>query len=227
MANPVTRVLVIDDDPKIRTVVRRGLAYEGFRVTEAATGEEGLTKAREHTPALIILDVGLPGIDGLEVTRRLRAGGDDVSVLMLTARDEVKDRVEGLETGADDYLVKPFSFEELLARVHALLRRRSAPQGEILRFEDLELDVDAREGRRDAQAFELTTTEYNLLLLFMRHPRKVLTRDLIMDHVWSYDFDGESNVLEVYIRYLRNKIEADGGSRLIHTVRGAGYVLKA
>jgi two-component system response regulator MprA len=227
VANPSRRVLVIDDDPKIRTVVRRGLAYEGFRVTEAATGEEGLTKAREHTPALIVLDVGLPGIDGLEVTRRLRAGGDDVSVLMLTARDEVKDRVEGLETGADDYLVKPFSFEELLARVHALLRRRSAPQGEILRFEDLELDVDAREGKRGTQAFELTTTEYNLLLLFMRHPRKVLTRDLIMDHVWSYDFDGESNVLEVYIRYLRNKIEADGASRLIHTVRGAGYVLKA
>jgi two-component system response regulator MprA len=227
VANPATRVLVIDDDPKIRTVVRRGLAYEGFRVTEAATGEEGLTKAREHTPALIVLDIGLPGIDGLEVTRRLRAGGDEVSVLMLTARDEVKDRVEGLETGADDYLVKPFSFEELLARVHALLRRRSAPQGEILRFEDLELDVDAREGRRGAQAFELTTTEYNLLLLFMRHPRKVLTRDLIMDHVWSYDFDGESNVLEVYIRYLRNKIEADEASRLIHTVRGAGYVLKA
>jgi two-component system response regulator MprA len=227
VANPSTRVLVVDDDPKIRTVVRRGLAYEGFRVTEAATGEEGLTKAREHSPALIVLDVGLPGIDGLEVTRRLRAGGDDVSVLMLTARDEVKDRVEGLENGADDYLVKPFSFEELLARVHALLRRRSAPQGEILRFEDLELDVDAREGKRGTQAFELTTTEYNLLLLFMRHPRKVLTRDLIMDHVWSYDFDGESNVLEVYIRYLRNKIEADGTSRLIHTVRGAGYVLRA
>ncbi len=227
MANPATQVLIIDDDPKIRTVVRRGLAYEGFRVTEAATGEEGLAKAREHLPALIILDVGLPGIDGLEVTRRLRAGGDDVSVLMLTARDEIRDRVEGLETGADDYLVKPFSFEELLARVHALLRRRSAPQGEILRFEDLELDVDAREGRRGEHVFELTTTEYNLLLLFMRHPRKVLTRDLIMDHVWAYDFDGDSNVLEVYIRYLRNKIEADGASRLIHTVRGAGYVLKA
>jgi two-component system response regulator MprA len=219
--------MVIDDDPKIRVVVRRGLAYEGFRVIEAESGEEGLAKAREYMPALIVLDIGLPGIDGLEVTRRLRAGGDEVSVLMLTARDEVKDRVEGLETGADDYLVKPFSFEELLARVHALLRRRSAPQGEVLRFDDLELDVDAREGRRGDRAFELTTTEYNLLLLFMRHPRKVLTRDVIMDHVWSYDFEGESNVLEVYIKYLRNKIEAEEGSRLIHTVRGAGYVLKS
>ena len=226
MPNPATRVLVVDDDPKIRTVVRRGLAYEGFRVTEAASGEEGLAKAREHAPALIVLDIGLPGIDGLEVMRRLRGGGDDVAVLMLTARDEVKDRVEGLETGADDYLVKPFSFEELLARVHALLRRRATPRGEILRFEDLDLDVDAREGSRGERTFDLTTTEYNLLLLFMRHPRKVLTRDVIMDHVWSYDFEGESNVLEVYIRYLRNKIEADDASRLIHTVRGAGYVLK-
>jgi len=224
--NPATRVLVVDDDPKIRTVVRRGLAYEGFRVTEAASGEEGLAKAREHAPAVIVLDIGLPGIDGLEVTRRLRDGGDDVAVLMLTARDEVKDRVEGLETGADDYLVKPFSFEELLARVHALLRRRAAPRGEVLRFEDLELDVDAREGSRGGHTFDLTTTEYNLLLLFMRHPRKVLTRDVIMDHVWSYDFEGESNVLEVYIRYLRNKIESGGASRLLHTVRGAGYVLK-
>ncbi len=227
VTSPATRVMVVDDDPKIRAVVRRGLAYEGFRVTEAATGEEGLAKAREHAPALIVLDIGLPGIDGLEVTRRLRDSGDEVAVLMLTARDEVKDRVEGLETGADDYLVKPFSFEELLARVHALLRRRAAPQGEVLKFEDLELDVDAREGRRGEHTFDLTTTEYNLLLLFMRHPRKVLTRDVIMDHVWSYDFEGESNVLEVYIRYLRNKIEADGAPRLIHTVRGAGYVLKA
>jgi two-component system response regulator MprA len=227
VSSEATRILVVDDDPKIRTVVRRGLAYEGFRVSEAATGEEGLAKAREHLPALIVLDVALPGIDGLEVTRRLRATGDAVAVLMLTARDEVKDKVEGLETGADDYLVKPFSFEELLARVHALLRRRSAPKGEILRYEDLELDVDARDGRRGERNFELTTTEYNLLLLFMRHPRKVLMRDVIMEHAWSYDFEGESNVLEVYVRYLRNKLEVGGESRLIHTVRGAGYVLKA
>jgi two-component system response regulator MprA len=145
---------------------------------------------------------------------------------MLTARDEVKDRVEGLETGADDYLVKPFSFQELLARVHALLRRRAAPSGEVLRFADLELEVDAREARRSGRTIDLTTTEFSLLLLFMRHPRKVLTRDIIMEHVWSYDFEGESNVLEVYVRYLRSKLEANGEPRLIHTIRGAGYVLK-
>ena len=168
----------------------------------------------------------LPGIDGLEVTRRLRSAGDEVAILMLTARDEVKDRVVGLETGADDYLVKPFSFEELLARVHALLRRRATPSGEVLRFADLELDVDAREARRAGRTIELTTTEFSLLLLFMRHPRKVLTRDIIMEHVWSYDFEGESNVLEVYVRYLRTKLEPNGEPRLIHTVRGAGYVLK-
>ena len=219
------RILVVDDDPRIRTVVRRGLAYEGYHVTEAASGEEALRLAREQLPQLVVLDVMLPGIDGLEVTRRLRASGDYVAVLMLTARDEVKDRVQGLETGADDYLVKPFSFEELLARVHALLRRR-APEGEILRFADLSLDVDARVAGRGARAIELTTTEYNLLLLFMRHPRKVLTRDVIMEHVWAYDFDGESNILEVYVRYLRAKLERDGGARLIHTIRGAGYVLR-
>jgi len=169
----------------------------------------------------------LPGMDGLEVTRRLRSAGDEVAILMLTARDQVTDRVEGLETGADDYLVKPFNFEELLARVHALLRRRTSTAGEVLRFADLELDVDAREARRGARVVELTTTEFNLLLLLLRHPRKVLTRDIIMEHVWAYDFDGESNVLEVYVRYLRNKLEANGESRLIQTVRGAGYVLKA
>lgn len=223
---PASRILVVDDDPRIRTVVRRGLAYEGYRVVEAASGEEGLEKVREHLPDLVILDLMMPGIDGLEVTRRLRSAGDDVAILMLTARDEVKDRVEGLETGADDYLVKPFSFAELLARVHALLRRHTAPSGEILQFADLSLDVDAREARRAARTIELTTTEYSLLLLFMRHPRKVLTRDIIMEHVWSYDFEGESNILEVYVRYLRNKLEAAGEPRLIHTVRGAGYVLK-
>jgi two-component system response regulator MprA len=219
------RILVVDDDARIRTVVRRGLSYEGYHVTEAASGEEALRIAREQLPQLVVLDVMLPGIDGLEVTRRLRASGDHVAVLMLTARDEVRDRVQGLETGADDYLVKPFSFEELLARVHALLRRR-APEGEVLRFADLSLDVDARVADRGGRAIELTTTEYNLLLLFMRHPRKVLTRDVIMEHVWAYDFEGESNILEVYVRYLRAKVETDGAARLIHTVRGAGYVLR-
>jgi two-component system response regulator MprA len=168
----------------------------------------------------------LPGIDGLEVCRRLRGAGDEVSILMLTARDEVKDRVEGLETGADDYLVKPFSFQELLARVRALLRRRPSQSGEVLRFGNLELDVDAQEASRGGRSISLTTTEFNLLVLLMRHPRKVLTRDVIMDRVWSYDFGGESNVLEVYVRYLRNKLEAQGEPRLIHTVRGSGYVLK-
>jgi len=225
MSDPI-RILVVDDDAKLRTVVRRGLVYEGYRVVEAGSGEEGLEKAREHLPELVVLDITLPGIDGLEVTRRLRAAGDEVAILMLTARDEVKDRVEGLETGADDYLVKPFSFEELLARVHALLRRRTAPSGEVLRFADLELDVDAREARRAERTIELTTTEFNLLLLFLRHPRKVLTRDVIMEHVWAYDFEGESNVLEVYVRYLRSKLEVNGEPRLIHTIRGAGYVLK-
>ncbi len=225
MSEPL-RILVVDDDARIRTVVRRGLAYEGFRVVEAGSGEEGLAKAREHLPDLVVLDVMMPGIDGLEVTRRLRSSGDEIAILMLTARDEVRDRVEGLEIGADDYLVKPFSFEELLARVHALLRRRVSPSGEVLRFADLELDVDARQARRADRAIELTTTEFNLLLLFLRHPRKVLTRDVIMEHVWAYDFEGESNVLEVYVRYLRSKLEANGELRLIHTVRGAGYVLK-
>lgn len=227
MSDDTTRVLVVDDDPKIRAVVRRGLAYEGYRVVEAGSGEEGLEKAREHLPDLVVLDIMLPGIDGLEVTRRLRSSGDQVAILMLTARDQVSDRVDGLETGADDYLVKPFSFEELLARVHALLRRRTSPAGEVLRFSDLELDVDAREARRAGRVIELTTTEFNLLLLLLRHPRKVLTRDIIMEHVWNYDFEGESNVLEVYVRYLRNKLEVNGEPRLIHTVRGAGYVLKA
>lgn len=221
-----TRILVVDDDSRIRTVVRRGLAYEGYRVVEAASGEEGLERVREHLPDLMVLDMMLPGIDGLEVIRRLRAAGDELPILVLTARDEVRDRVEGLRTGADDYLVKPFNVEELLARVEALLRRRSATASETLRFADLELDVDGREARRAGRAIALTTTEYNLLLLFMRHPRKVLTRDVIMEHVWAYDFEGESNVLEVYVRYLRAKLESGGEARLIQTVRGAGYVLR-
>jgi two-component system, OmpR family, response regulator MprA len=225
MSDP-PRILVIDDDPKIRSVVRRGLVYEGFRVLDAGTGEEGLEKARDQMPDLVVLDVMLPGIDGLEVCRRLRDAGDEVSILMLTARDEIKDRVEGLETGADDYLVKPFSFEELLARVRALLRRRPTQSGEILRFGNLELDVDAQEASRGGRPISLTTTEFNLLILLMRHPRKVMTRDVIMDRVWSYDFGGESNVLEVYVRYLRTKLEAEGEPRLIHTIRGSGYVLK-
>jgi two-component system response regulator MprA len=220
------RILVVDDDDKIRTALRRGLAYEGYRVREAGSGEEALEKARAHLPHVVVLDIMLPGIDGLEVVRRLRSAGDDVAILMLTARDEVGDRVLGLETGADDYLVKPFSFEELLARVHALLRRRLPAAREVLRYGDVELDVDAREVRRGDRSIEFTTTEFNLLTLFLRHPRRVLTRDLILDRVWSYDFGGESNILEVYVRYLRTKLEANNEPRIIHTVRGVGYVLK-
>ena len=220
------RILVVDDDDKIRTALRRGLAYEGYRVIEAASGEEALEKGREQLPDLVVLDIMLPGIDGLEVVRRLRAAGDEVAILLLTARDEVRDRVLGLETGADDYLVKPFSFEELLARVHALLRRHLPAAHEMLRHGDIEMDVDAREVRRAGRSIEFTTTEFNLLTLFLRHARKVLTRDIILERVWSYDFGGESNILEVYVRYLRTKLEANGEPRVIHTVRGIGYVLK-
>ena len=224
-AEPI-QILVVDDDDRIRAALRRGLSYEGYRVSEARSGEEALDKARDQIPGLVVLDIMLPGIDGLEVCRRLRAAGDEVAILMLTARDEVSDRVAGLETGADDYLVKPFSFEELLARVHALLRRHGAPSREVLHFADLVVDVDAREVRRGDRIIEFTTTEFNLLLLFVRHPRQVLTRDVILDRVWSYDFGGESNILEVYVRYLRSKLEEAGEPRLIQTVRGIGYVLK-
>ena len=220
------RILVVDDDQKIRTVVRRGLAYEGYRVVEAATGEEGLEKAREHLPDLVVLDVMLPVIDGLEVCRRLRASGDELAILMLTARDEVRDKVAGLEAGADDYLAKPFVFEELVARVRALLRRAVWDGPELLRLADLVLDTGAREVRRGERKLQLTAREYELLEFLMRHPRQVLTRELIFQCVWGYDFLGESNVIDVHIRALREKLEADGESRLIQTVRGAGYVLR-
>jgi two-component system response regulator MprA len=168
----------------------------------------------------------LPGLDGLEVCKRLRAASD-LPILMLTAKDTVPDRVEGLDAGADDYLVKPFAFDELLARIRALLRRAGPPQAEVLRFADLELDTGTRQARRGGKTIELTAKEYELLELFMNNPRNVLTRDLIYDRVWGYDFGGESNIIEVYVRYLRRKLEADGMPRLIHTVRGVGYVLRA
>jgi len=219
------RVLVIDDDPGVTDFLRRGLSYEGYAVDVASSGREGLDSARERPPDLVVLDIMMPGIDGLEVCRRLKAGGD-VPVLMLTAKDRVADRVEGLDTGADDYLVKPFAFEELLARIRALLRRREADAPEVLRYSDLSLDTGRRVAIRGAREMQLSTTEYNLLHLFMRHPRQVLTRPQIMDSVWGYDFGGESNVLEVYVRYLRAKLESDGEPRLIHTMRGTGYVLR-
>ena len=219
------RILVVDDDPEIVSFVKRGLAYEGYTVDAAADGTEALDRARDREPDLVILDVMMPGMDGMEVARRLRQGGE-VPILMLTAKGTVADKVAGLESGADDYLVKPFAFDELLARVKALLRRRQPKEGEVLRFSDLSLDTSTREVRRGGEPIDLTTQEYNLLELFMRHPRQVLKRDLIYERVWGYDFEGLSNVIEVYVRYLRSKLEAGDRPRLIHTVRGVGYVLK-
>jgi len=219
-------ILVIEDDPAIRDLLRRGLAYENYKVTVAADGASGLAAARDNPPDMVVLDWMMPGLDGLEVCKRLRSVSN-VPILMLTAKDAVPDRVMGLEAGADDYLVKPFAFPELLARVHALLRR-AAPSSkpEILRYSDLVLDTGTRLAKRGDRTFELTAKEYDLLEYMMRNPRQVLTREQILDRVWGYDFGGESNVLEVYVRYLRQKTEANNEARLIHTVRGVGYVLR-
>lgn len=219
------RILVVDDDPEIVSFVKRGLAYEGYKVDTAADGSEALTKARESEPDLVVLDVMMPEIDGIEVSKRLREGSD-VPILMLTAKGTIADKVAGFASGADDYLVKPFAFDELLARVRALLRRRQPREGEILRFSDLSLNTATREVKRGNDAIELTAQEFDLLELFARHPRQVLKRDLIYERVWGYNFEGESNVIEVYVRYLRSKLEAGGKSRLIQTIRGVGYVLK-
>ena len=219
------RILVVDDDPEIVSFVKRGLAYEGYKVDTAADGFEALAKARESEPDLVVLDVMMPEIDGIEVSKRLREGSD-VPILMLTAKGTVSDKVAGFESGADDYLVKPFAFDELLARVRALLRRRQPGEGELLRFSDLSLNAMTRETKRSNEAIELTAQEFDLLELFLRHPRQVLKRDLIYERVWGYNFEGESNVIEVYVRYLRSKLEAGGKPRLIHTIRGVGYVLK-
>ena len=219
------RILVVDDDPEIVSFLKRGLVYEGYTVETALDGTEALAKAREREPDMVILDIMMPGIDGIEVAKRLREA-DDIPILMLTARGTTADKVAGLDSGADDYLVKPFAFDELLARVRALLRRRQPKDGEVLRFSDLTLNTATREIKRGDQAVELTAQEFSLLELFLRHPRQVLPREFIYEKVWGYDFSGESNVMEVYIRYLRSKLEAGGGFRLIHTVRGVGYVLK-
>lgn len=219
------RILVVEDEDRIREFINRGLTFEGYRVDTAADGQTGLDLARENPPDLVLLDIMLPGIDGLEVCRRLRATSD-VPILMLTAKETVEDRVTGLDAGADDYLVKPFAFDELMARVRALLRRSQPVKPQVYRFADLELDTGTRQGQRDGRIFDLTAKEYELLELFMRHPRQVLTREVIFDHVWDYDFGGESNIIEVYVRYLRQKTEEGDQSRLIHTVRGIGYVLR-
>lgn len=219
------RILIIEDDPAILKVLQRGLNYEGYLVDIATDGWSGLNLASERHPDLVILDWMLPGPDGLEVCRRLRALGN-LPILMLTAKDAVQNRVQGLDAGADDYLVKPFSLDELLARIRALLRRAQTERARIYQFADLTLDTASRQVKRGERRLNLSTKEFDLLELFLRHPRQVLTREVIFDRVWGYDFGGESNVLEVYIRYLRQKLESGGEPRLIHTVRGVGYVLR-
>ena len=224
----MTHILIVDDDPSLTSALRRTLSYEGYHVSTAANGESALEQIRLKPPDLVILDLMLPGIDGLEICRRLRSASEQLVILMLTARDAVADRVAGLETGADDYLIKPFATEELLARIKALLRRSNPPDvaREILHYADLELDTATRQARRNGRVIDLSTTEYELLALFLRNPRIVLTRALLMDRIWGLDFTGGPNVLEVYIGHLRAKLEAHGESRLIQTIRGAGYVLR-
>ncbi len=219
-------ILVIEDDPQIADLLRRGLIYEGYSVAVAPDGPAGLSAARDRLPNLVLLDLMLPGMDGLTVCSRLRSASD-VPILILTARDAVPDRIKGLDAGADDYVVKPFNFDELLARIRAQLRRRApAAEGDVLRFADLSLNPNTREVMRDGHPVELTAREFDMLLLFMQHPRQVLTRDVLYDRIWGYDFGGESNIIEVYIRYLRSKLEANGAPRLIQTVRGVGYALR-
>ena len=222
----MTHILIVEDESEIAGYLRRGLAFEGYSAEIAANGLSALAAARERPPDLVVLDLMLPGVDGLEVARRLRAASD-VPIIMLTARDAVPDRVAGLEAGADDYLVKPFAFEELLARIRVQLRRQQAQDtGEVLRFGALAVDLAAHEVRLDDRRIDFTAKEFELLELFMRHPRQVLTRVLLYERIWGYDFGGESNVIEVYIRALRQKLESAGAPRLIHTLRGVGYVLR-
>ena len=221
------RILVVEDEARIASLISRGLRLEGYQVDVAPNGETALDKAFSNPPDLVILDVMLPDLDGLEVCRQLRAAGAEEPVLMLTAKDAIPDRVAGLDAGADDYLVKPFAFDELLARIRALFRRTAPPETNTpLRFADLELNPATRRARRGERDIELTAKEYDVLDLFMRHPNQVLTRDIIYDRIWGYDFGGESNIIEVYIRYLRAKLEAANEPRLIHTVRGVGYALR-
>jgi two-component system, OmpR family, response regulator MprA len=219
-----TRVLLVDDDPKIISLLKRGLAYEGFEVYTASDGEAGLIAAKTYQPHLVLLDITMPGVDGFEVCRRLRLL-DDMAIIMLTARDDVADKVSALGLGADDYVPKPFSFDELVARMRAVLRRHPGSQ-ELLTYGDVELNQATREVHRSGSLIELTTREYDLLLLLMRHPRQVLTRDQLLQHVWGYASDLETNVLEVHMGHLRQKLEAHNDSRLIQTIRGVGYVLK-
>jgi two-component system response regulator MprA len=219
------RILVVDDDSRIAAAVRRALVYEGYAVDVAGDGRAALDSAATLPPDVVVLDVMLPDIDGMEVCRRLRADGD-VPILMLTARDGVTDRVRGLDTGADDYLVKPFAHEELLARVRALLRRRATAPGGALSYAGITLDGAAHEVRRDGRVIDLTALEFQLLEHFLRHPRHVLTRDQLLEAVWGFDAETTSNLVDVYVGYLRTKLESAGEPRLIQTVRGVGYVLR-
>lgn len=220
-------VLVVDDDQKLLKMLQRTLVYEGLNVLAAANGEEALPIIDAQKPDLLIVDWMMPKMDGVTLIRHLRAEEDKTMVLMLTARDAIENRVDGLESGADDYLVKPFAPAELVARVHALLRRvTSRPGGQVVSYLDISLDPATREVRRGDQLLSLTVTEFNLLHLLLRHPRQVLERAKILTEVWGYDFNGDDNVLEIYIGYVRKKLEAGGRSRLIHTVRGVGYVLR-
>ncbi len=220
------RILVIDDDPAVTSVLKRGLSYEGFAAESASSGAEGLTTLREHSADLVILDVMMPGIDGLEVLRRIRAAGESLPVLLLTAKDTASDQICGLESGADDYVVKPFTFDVLLARVHALLRRQRAENPQVLRYADVTLDTGAHLVRRGSRRITLTALEYKLLLELLLHARQVLSKDVLLERVWGFDFGGNGNVVEVYVKQLRQKLEAERESRLIHTVRGVGYVLR-
>ena len=222
----MTRVLIVDDEPAVRAALDRALRLDGYEITLAADGREALDSLADTRHDAVVLDVAMPGIDGLQVCRRLRDAGDRTPVLMLTARDAVDDRVAGLDAGADDYLVKPFALRELQARLRALLRRTEASRAGVLRFADLELDPVAREVRRGGREIELSRTEFNLLELFLEHPRQVLTRSQIFERVWGYDFGSTSNALGVYIGYLRRKTEAADEPRLLHTVRGVGYILR-
>ena len=231
--NPVStetpRVLVVDDDRAVRESLRRSLEFNGYAVTLAGDGAEALASIAGSPPDALVIDVMMPRLDGIETTRALRTAGNDLPILVLTARDSVGDRVEGLDAGADDYLTKPFALEELLARLRALLRRvhpESEESDEVLTFSDLSLDVATREVCRGGRAIELTRTEFSLLEMFLRRPRRVLERSFILEEVWGFDFPTTANSLEVYVGYLRRKTEAEGEPRLIHTVRGVGYVLK-
>jgi len=220
------RVLVVDDEPAVRQALERALRFEGYQTDTAEDGQAALAAHAERPADAIVLDVAMPRLDGLEMCRRLRAAGDHTPVLMLTARAAVNERVAGLDAGADDYLVKPFALEELLARIRAMLRRSGPSDDDVMRFSDLSLDPGTREVRRGNRLIELTRTEFLLLELLLRNARQVLTRELIFDRVWGYDFGANSNSLEVYVGYLRRKTEAEGEARLIHTVRGVGYVLR-